>query len=86
MLLAPLAATATATRALGRITATRLVPISLPRSASPDRSGRIRRVERRPHDDLDAVTRVVGPPAEDVGIDSLSVAAGPGFQRAFSSP
>jgi Ca-activated chloride channel homolog len=32
-----------------------------------------------PRDDLDAVTRVVGPAAEDVGIDSLSVAAGPGL-------
>jgi hypothetical protein len=33
----------------------------------------------RPHDDLDAPTRVVGPAAQDVGIDSLSVAAGPGL-------
>ena len=32
----------------------------------------------RPHD-LDAETRVVGPAAQDVGIDSLLVAAGPGL-------
>jgi hypothetical protein len=33
----------------------------------------------RPHDELDAPTRVAGPAAQDVGIDSLSVAAGPGL-------
>ena len=33
----------------------------------------------RPHDDLDVLTRIAGPAAQDVGIDSLSVAAGPGL-------
>jgi hypothetical protein len=33
----------------------------------------------RPHDDLDAAVRIIGPAAQDVGIDSLSVAAGPGL-------
>ncbi len=36
-------------------------------------------VSDRPHDELDAPTRVAGPAAQDVGIDSLSVAAGPGL-------
>jgi hypothetical protein len=33
----------------------------------------------RPHDELGAPVRVVGPAAQDVGIDSLSIAAGPGL-------
>jgi hypothetical protein len=33
----------------------------------------------RPHDDLDALVRITGPAAQDVGIDSFSVAAGPGL-------